>query len=119
MIEVSDEYDMSALQMPLDYFGMHLGYKRTYRIDNPQLAPPSRLFHSSCAAMGGEDGNCALRYFAHILNENCPKALETRDYLAIVHDCAANVDRGAMGGQCVFDGGYSPPHTCTEATRIG
>ncbi len=69
--------------------------------------------------MGGEDNEPSRRHLFLALDEDRAALLEVADDVRVVDDLLADVDRGAMELECLFDGLDCPLDTGAIASGRG
>src|SRR5712691_2006822 len=89
-----------------------LGHQRAGGIEDRQAACGRFLLHAPRHAMGAEYGDGERRDFRQILDEDCALVLQAFDYVFVVHDLVAHIDR-----RTIFFEGALDDFDCTNDAR--
>src|ERR1700722_16069348 len=97
---------------------VHFGDQRASGVEGGQRTQPRVVFNFSRALMGAEDRDGSRRHIPQSLDETRAFRLERFDYVAIVDDLMAHVDRSAMLGQRPLDNIDRPNNASAKPARL-
>ncbi|CAB4954222.1 unannotated protein [freshwater metagenome] len=90
---MADQQDAIALVGEPTRLGMNLGDQRTRGVDGLEPSLGSLGVHRGRHAVGGEHHGAAFRHLLDLVDEDGPRRLESLNYVPVVHDLLAHVNR--------------------------
>ena len=116
---VADQDDVVALSREPLGLGVHFGNKRAGGIDGLQSTVGCLGVDLGGDAVGREHHRRALRNLLDLIHEDRTPLLQRLDHVLVVDDLLADVDRGAVEGECLLDRHHGAIHSGAVATGGG
>ena len=98
---------------------MHFADQWAGCIEDLQLTVTGLVFHFACDAVGAENRHGAERHGVEFVDKQGALVLQLLDYLPIVDDFMAHIDRSSEQLQSALDGIDCPHDTCAKAPGLG
>src|SRR5699024_9818574 len=117
--DVADEDDVPVLGGKTLGLLVDLGDERAGRVDRLELTLLGLLVYSGGDAVRGEDDDGSLGDLIGFFHEDRASLLQRAHHVGVVHDLFANVDRGAVLFQGLFDGDDRSVDTGAVASGVG
>ena len=119
MAFVPDEQDLEVITSEANDLFVHLRHERAGCVDRLELTLLGLLVYSGGDAVRGEDDDGTLGDLIGFFHEDRASLLQRAHHVGVVHDLFANVDRGAVLFQGLFDGDDRSVDTGAVASGVG